>query len=466
MSFPKYLLLVASLLLGLFMQSVWAEGKAYLVDVDGAIGPVTFDLISRAIDNAENDSATMVVLLMNTPGGLDHSMRKIITSILDSEVPIVTYVSPPGSRAASAGTYILYASHIAAMSPATNLGAATPVQIGGMPKMPDPQPPQTPNSQDEDKNKPSIDNKPSLNNKTSMEKKIINDAAAYIKGLAILRERNKEWAEMAVREGVSLTAEEALEMKVIDLMADNVTDLFKQINGKTIILKDKSVTLNTENLIIERIKPDWRSRLLSVITNPNIAYVLMLVGIYGLIIEFSNPGIIFPGVIGSICLLLALYAFQVLPINYAGLALVIIGLGFIVSEIFVTSGGILGLGGVIAFVMGSIILFDDKYLAVSLPLIGGVAAIAAGFLLWIIRRLSTIRSKQVVSGLEYLKGQIAEVIHDFTDKGRVRVEGESWEAESSEPLLAGQKVIIKDVQHLVLTVESVDNAKTMSKERR
>lgn len=447
MSFLKSLLLVIYLLVGLSIQPAMADGKAYLVEVDGAIGPVTHDLITRAIEDAEADSAKMVVLLINTPGGLDHSMRKIIAAILNSEVPVVTYVSPPGSRAASAGTYILYASHVAAMSPATNLGAATPVQIGGLPKMPTPA---TPESEEGEAKKTPQDNK------TSMEKKIINDAAAYIRGLAKLRGRNEEWADKAVREGVSLTAEEALEKGVIDMMANSVTDLFKQLHGQTIVLKDRSVTLDTEALIIERIKPDWRSRLLSIITDPNIAYVLMLIGIYGLIIEFSNPGAILPGVAGAICLLLALYAFQVLPINYAGLALVAVGLVFIISEVFVTSGGILGLGGVIAFVMGSIILFDDEYLAVSLPLIGGVAAIAAGFLLWILRRLSTIRRKQVVSGLEYLIGQMAEVIHDFTDKGRVRVEGESWVAESTVPLLAGQKVRIKSVDHLVLKVDALD----------
>ena len=393
MDYSRYLLLVSSLVLALFMPPAWADGKAYLVDVDGTIGPVSHDLITRAIDDAETDSATMVVLLINTPGGLDHSMRKIITAILDSEIPVVSYVYPPGSRAASAGTYILYASHVAAMSPATNLGAATPVQLGGLPEMPAAPEPAAQEGEAE---------MPPQDNRTSMQKKIINDASAYIKGLAKLRHRNEDWAEKAVRDGLSLTAEEALKMSVIDMMADSVADLFKQLHGKTINLKGRSVTLDTQGLIIERIKPDWRSRLLSVITDPNIAYILMLVGIFGLVIEFSNPGGILPGVIGSICLLLALYAFQVLPINYAGLALVGIGLGFIVSEMFITSGGILGIGGVVAFVIGSIILFDDKYLAVSLPLIGGVAAIAAGFLLWIIRRLSTIRHKRVVSGLEYL----------------------------------------------------------------
>ena len=455
MSFLKTLLIVACLFMGLQVQPVMAEGKAYLVEVDGAIGPVTYDLISRTVKNAEAKwatesdmrSSTLVLLLMNTPGGLDHSTRKIIKEILGSEVPVITYVSPSGSRAASAGTYILYASHIAAMSPATNLGAATPVQIGGIPEIPSPTTPASPEDSDQ---------KILQDKKSTMERKIINDAAAYIKGLAKLRGRNEAWAEKAVREGVSLTAEDALEMGVIDIMANNVTDLFKQLAGRTIELKGKSVTLGTESLIVEHIKPDWRSRLLSVITDPNIAYLFMLAGVYGLVIELSNPGAIFPGVLGSICLLLALYAFQVLPINYAGLALVCVGLAFIISEIFITSGGILGLGGVVAFVLGSIILFDDKYLAVSLPLIGGVAAVAAGFLLWIMRRLSTTRHKQVVSGLEYLKGQVGEVIHDFTGKGRVRVEGESWRAESSEPLQAGQKVHIRDINHLVLKVDAID----------
>jgi membrane-bound serine protease (ClpP class) len=288
MCFSKYLLITICFILGLFFQPVLAEDKAYLVEVEGAIGPVTQDLITRAINNAELESATMVVLLINTPGGLDHSMRKIISAILDSEVPVVSYVSPAGSRAASAGTYILYASHIAAMSPATNLGAATPVQIGGIPRMPAAPKPETPEGKAEN---------PPQDTKTSMEKKIINDASAYIKGLAKLRGRNEEWAEKAVRDGVSLTAEDALEKGVIDLIAINVNDLFKQLHGKTIDLKDRSIILDTEGLIIERIKPDWRSRLLSVITNPNVAYILMLAGIYGIIIEFSNPGAILPGVL-------------------------------------------------------------------------------------------------------------------------------------------------------------------------
>ena len=440
--------LVFGLVLAILVQHVWAVAtagnKAYLVEIDGAIGPVTQELITRGIDNAEADAAIMVILQMNTPGGLDHSMREIIQAMLDAHVPVITYISPQGSRAASAGTYILYASHIAAMAPATNLGAATPVQVGGLPETPtDPT-----GVAGEEKGD---------DGKTSMERKIINDAAAYIKGLAKLRGRNEAWAERAVREAASLTADEALENNVIDIVADDLTALLKQLDGREVNVKGRITTLDTDALIIERITPDWRSSILAIITNPNIAYVLMLVGIYGLILEFSNPGIILPGVVGTICLLLALYAFQVLPINYAGLALLGIGLAFIISELFVTSGGILGTGGVVAFTVGSIMLFDDEYIAVSIPLIGGTALVAGGFMLWILKKFSTLRHRQVVSGEEYMIGRTGVVIGGFSGRGRVVIDGEAWLADSREPLSAGQKIRVDAIDKLVLKVEPADN---------
>jgi membrane-bound serine protease (ClpP class) len=439
--------LVFGLVLAILVQQVWAVAtagnKAYLVEIDGAIGPVTQELITRGIDNAEAEAAVMVILQMNTPGGLDHSMREIVQAMLDAHVPVITYISPQGSRAASAGTYILYASHIAAMAPATNLGAATPVQVGGVPSTPT-----SPGGDGEEKGG---------DGKTSMERKIINDAAAYIKGLAKLRGRNEAWAERAVREAASLTADEALENNVIDIVADDLTALLKQLDGRDVNVKGRITTLETDALIIERITPDWRSSLLAIITNPNIAYVLMLVGIYGLILEFSNPGIILPGVVGTICLLLALYAFQVLPINYAGLALLGIGLAFIISELFVTSGGILGAGGVVAFTVGSIMLFDDEYIAVSLPLIGGTALVAAGFMLWILKKFSMLRHRQVVSGEEYMIGRTGVVIDGFSGRGRVVIDGESWLADSREPLSAGQNIRVDAIDKLVLKVEPADN---------
>jgi membrane-bound serine protease (ClpP class) len=420
-------------------------GKAYLIEVEGAIGPVIQELVTRGIGEAEEEHAAVVILQMDTPGGLDHSMREIIKTILDAHVPVVTWVSPQGSRAASAGTYILYASHVAAMAPATNLGAATPVQIGGLPKMPSP--PTQPG-----------DAKPEGDGKTDMQRKILNDAIAYIEGLARLRERNEQWAEQAVREAASLSAEEALELKVIDLVATDLNDLLKQLDGREINIKGRVVLLDTDAMIVERISPDWRSELLAIITNPNIAYVLMLIGIYGLILEFSNPGAILPGVTGAICLLLALYALQVLPVNYAALALLAIGIAFMVSEIFVTSGGILGIGGVAAFTVGSIMLFDDEYLAVSIPMIGGTALVAAGFMLWILRRFATLRRAQVVSGEEYMIGHVGTVREAFDARGRIDLDGENWIAETRVPLHAGQRVRVTAVDKLVLKVEPVEKS--------
>jgi membrane-bound serine protease (ClpP class) len=441
--------LVFGLAFVVLVHSAWAAAtatstnKAYLVEIDGSIGPVSQELITRGIDSAESEAATMVILQMNTPGGLDHSMREIIQAILDAHVPVITFISPQGSRAASAGTYILYASHVAAMAPATNLGAATPVQVGGTPT--------TPTAPGDAGEQPSDDGK------TSMEKKIINDAAAYIKGLAKLRGRNEAWAELAVREAASLTAEEALEKNVIDLVADDLTALLQQLDGREINVKGRNVTLATQGLVIERITPDWRSSLLAIITNPNIAYVLMLVGIYGLILEFSNPGIILPGTVGTICLLMALYAFQVLPINYAGLALLGVGLAFIIAEMFVASGGILGIGGVVAFTVGSIMLFDDEYIAVSIPLIGGTALVSGGFMLWILKKFSTLRHRQVVSGAEYMIGRTGTVIKDFSGRGRVEIDGESWLADSDQHLTAGQQIRVDAIDKLVVKVEPVDN---------
>jgi membrane-bound serine protease (ClpP class) len=447
LSLRQFSILIAALAM-LLMVTLYAASdanKAYLVEVDAVIGPVTQELIERSIENAEADNATMVILQMDTPGGLDHSMREIIKAILDAHVPVITYVAPQGSRAASAGTYILYASHVAAMAPATNLGAATPVQIGGLPKIPmDPSQPGEEGAGDE--------------GKSSMDRKIINDATAYITGLAKLRNRNEAWARLAVREGASLSAQEALEQKVIDLVATDLTDLFKQLNGRKINVKGRIVVLVTENLIVEHITPDWRSDLLAIITNPNIAYLLMLVGIYGLILEFSNPGGILPGVVGIISLLLALYSFQVLPVNFAGLVLLVLGIIFMVSEIFITSGGILGIGGVIAFTVGSIMLFDDDYLAVSIPMIGGTALVAGGFMLWILKKFASLRRTQVVSGEEYMIGHIGIVREAFSKRGRVGLDGESWLAETPVPLAEGQKVRVTAVDKLVLTVEPVDES--------
>jgi len=442
------LLVLIVLVLLLAMASLAAkDDRAYLLELDGIIGPATSDFLVRGMAKAEADNATLVIIRMNTPGGLDTSMREIIKHILASPVPVVSYVAPSGSRAASAGTYMMYASHVAAMAPATNLGAATPVSLApggiGTPKKPD--------LKDEDDEEKKDDSAPG----SAMERKIVNDAVAYIRGLAKLRGRNAEWAEKAVREGVSLTAEDALEEGVVDLMAKDVEDLTLQLDGREVTIQDKKVQLKTKGLQIEILEPDWRSRLLSVITNPNVAYILMLLGIYGLFFELSNPGSIFPGVVGGICLLLALYAFHVLPVDYAGVALILLGIALMVAELFAPSFGILGIGGAVAFVIGSMILMDTDIEAfqLSMPLIVVVAIITILFVFTLVSLAIKQRHKPVVSGKEQMIGSIGEATMTFEELGHIRIHGELWEVKSKGPVGQGQQVKVYDMQGLTLLVE-------------
>ena len=416
-----------------------------MINIKGPIGPAVSDYVIRGLEKAEEDGAAIVILQMDTPGGFDHAMRDIIKNILSSSVPVVSYVAPAGSRAASAGTYILYASHVAAMAPTTNLGAATPVQVGGLPGMPE----EEPSSQEKEENR----EKPVPAD--TLERKMVNDAVAYIKTLASRHGRNAEWAEQAVREAVSLTSEEALEIKVIDLVAAGHADLLRQLDGREIVMETGRITLATGELIIERFDPDWRTKILTVITDPNIAYILMLLGIYGLIYELANPGFILPGIVGTICLLLALYTFQILPINYAGLALIILGVTFLIAEAFVPSFGALGIGGLIAFVVGSVILLDEKGMRISLLLIGSTALVSAGFILWVMTRLYTMRRKKVITGAEEMIGIIGEAMEDFAEEGRVWVHGESWQAQSSVPVKKGQKIQVTAKEGLLLKIKKI-----------
>jgi membrane-bound serine protease (ClpP class) len=420
------------------------QGTAMVLHIDGAIGPAVSDYFIRGLARAEKEGARLVILQMDTPGGFDRSMREIISHILLSSVPVVTYVSPVGSRAASAGTYILYASHVAAMAPTTNLGAATPIQVGGLPGSPQDEP-SSPEKEEEQEG--------ATVPKDALERKMVNDAVAYIKSLANRHGRNAQWAEQAVREAVSLTAEEALETGVIDLIADSIDELLRKIDGRQVIMENDTMTLATADLSIVRIDPDWRTRLLSVITDPNIAYILMLLGIYGLIYELANPGFFLPGVAGAICLLLALYTFHVLPINYAGLALIALGITFMIAEAFVPSIGALGIGGVVAFVIGSIILMDDDSMRISLPLIIGTGIFSGAFFLWLIGRLITMGKKKVRTGAEEMIGAIGEAMEDFAAQGRIWIHGESWRASSPEPVKKGQKVRVISQDGLLLNVK-------------
>jgi membrane-bound serine protease (ClpP class) len=420
-------------------------GRALLLEINGAIGPATSDYVVRSIAKAAEGNARLVIIQMDTPGGLDTAMRDIIKAILGSPVPVVTWVAPSGSRAASAGTYILYASHVAAMAPATNLGAATPVPVGGAPPPGEEKPAG-------DGDQPGAEPAPM---RGGPEAKAINDAVAYIRGLAERRGRNADWAERAVRESASLTAERAVEENVVDLIAADMGQLLRAIDGRSVAIVTGEVVIRTEALTVERVAPDWRTELLAVITNPTVAYMLLLAGIYGLMFEGYNPGAILPGVVGAICLLLALYAFQVLPVNYAGLALIVLGVVLMIGEVFMPSFGALGIGGVIAFVVGSIILMDTEVPGFGIPraLIGSIAAVGGSAVMGIIWFAMRAYRQPVVSGREDMIGAVAVALEDFQGRGQVRAHGERWSAETSLPVSRGQRLRITGIHGLVLRVE-------------
>jgi membrane-bound serine protease (ClpP class) len=432
-----------------------------LLEIEGPIGPATVDYIERGFAKAVEQGMDLIVLRMDTPGGLADSMRVIIKEILASPVPVVGYVAPSGAHAASAGTYILYACHVAAMAPGTNLGAATPVQIGGG-GFPPGRSPEQPEEGEEDSGQ---DGEGGAGEEAErdrpqptagMEDKIVNDAVAYIRGLAQLRGRNVEWAERAVRQAASLPAHEALEKNVIDLIAADLDELLEKLDGRQIKIDGGELTLDTAEYTIVRIEPDWRTELLSIITDPNVAYILMLIGIYGIILEFYSPGMMLPGVIGAISLVLALYAFQVLPVNYAGLALIGLGIAMMVGEMLMPSFGALGIGGIIAFVVGSIMLIDIEApgYGISWQLIGGVALAAASMLLLLMTMFARSRQRPVATGQEEMVGSRARVIEWHGGAGRVRIHGETWHARGPAPLQPGQEVRVVGIDGLTLEVEA------------
>ncbi|MDH5183878.1 MAG: nodulation protein NfeD [Gammaproteobacteria bacterium] len=441
------------LIYGHYVQA--ADNPVVVLTIGDAIGPATDDYIERGLEVAALRHAELVVIRMDTPGGLDSSMRKIIKNITSSAVPVVTYVAPTGARAASAGTFILYASHIAAMAPGTNLGAATPVQIGGLP-MPTPEP-----GKDEKKK----DKAPAESGDAS-KRKAVNDAVAYIRGLAQLRGRNQQWAEKAVREAASLPANDALKANVIDLMADSIAALMQKLDGRSVVVHGHKRILKTSGAALDYIEADWRTRLLSVLTNPNVAYILMLIGIYGLILEFSNPGALVPGTLGAICLLLALFAFQMLPISYAGIGLILLGIALMVGEAFEPSFGMLGIGGVIAFVFGSIILMDTEApgFGIELSVIITFALVSALIFVVVVGMAIKARRRPVVSGMEELLGAEAVVLDGFEQQGRVTLHSESWQAISSTPLHKGQRVRVTGMEGLTLEVTPLSSPELQTQE--
>ena len=440
-----------------------ADGTAVELDMRGAIGVATAEFIISGIEEAENRDATLVIIRMDTPGGLVNSMRDIVTAILGSDVPVATYVSPAGARADSAGTYILLASHIAAMAPTTHLGAATPVSLGGGDIGDDKEPD---DDSDADKDSDSESESESEEGEeepasgSAMERKVMNDAIAYIRGLAEAHGRNADWAEKAVTEAATLTASEALEMNVIDLIAADNAELFRKINGRELEVNNRTITLDTEALVIERIEQSWRIKFLSTIASPEIVLILIMVGIYGLWFEGSNPGAVVPGVVGVICLLLAAYALQVLPVNYAGLALIIVGIALIVAEAFVPSFGALGLGGIAAFIFGAIMMFDSGIpgFGISITFVVSLAVVAGLLLLWLVSYLLKLHRRGAVSGRDSILGGTGSAMESFAGEGKVWLEGEAWAAVSKVPIEKDQEVVVTAIDGLTLEVKPASAA--------
>jgi membrane-bound serine protease (ClpP class) len=424
-------------------QDASAAPTAVVLDIDGAIGPATAEYVHDGLGEARRRGAKAIVLRLDTPGGLSSSMRAIIHDILHSHIPVIAYVSPSGARAASAGTYILYACHLAAMAPSTHLGAATPVQIGGG---------LFGGGGGGNKDEGKKEGKTPAN---AEQAKILNDAVAYIRSLAQLRGRNVEFAEKAVREAATLTDTEAKDQHVVELIADNVHDLLQQADGRSVTIDQHAVTLHTRGLAVVSIEPDWRARILAIITNPNIAYLLLLAGVYGIMFEFFSPGTYFPGVLGSISLLVGLYALNLLPISYAGAGLLLLGMAMMLAEAFLPTFGVIGIGGIAAFVLGSLLLFPGQAPGFELSwsaIIAG-AATSAGFLMIAVTAVWRAHRRTVVTGDAALIGKAGQVTRWDNNEGEVQVRGERWRATSTAPLAPGQRVRIVERRNLTLSVE-------------
>ena len=423
------------LLLMTFLPLFASTSAIIKLEIKGTIGPASSNSLKEGMAAAVRLNAQMMLIELDTPGGLSSSMREMIQEITNSTIPVIIYVSPKGARAASAGTYLLYAAHVAAMAPGTNLGAATPVSLMPTPKITD----------------------SNISSPSALEKKVINDAMAYIKSLAELNERNISWALEAVKEAKSISAKDALSYGVIDLIAENTNELLSKLEGRSVRISGKSITLRTKGAVIHTFEADWKTRFLSIITNPNIAYMLLLIAIYGIFFELMNPGGIFPGVVGVISGVIALYALNMIPFNYAGLLLIILGIAFMIAEVLIAGFGILGIGGAIAFALGSLLLFDAETLGsgVSIPLIVAFSLVSLGFFIFVLRFLLHSRSVKIVTGVDEMVGAAAKVLESTKEGYRVRCHGEIWYATSDNVLEIGQNVRVESLSGLTLHVNPI-----------
>jgi membrane-bound serine protease (ClpP class) len=449
---PAWLVALVFIISAPFNESLGqrpAERAVLLIDIKGAIGFVAAEQLAKALKHAATQDSPAVIVRLDTPGGLLSSTREMIHTILASRIPIIMYVAPSGSRAASAGTYLMYASHVAGMAPGTHLGAATPISLA---------PPGVPGSPGPSKPSPDSEKKPDADPATTSVRKSVNDAVAYIRSLAELRGRNADWGEKAVRDAATLTASEALKERVADVVARDIDELLSQVDGRSVTTAAGEVRLETKGRGVVELKPDWKMQLMSAITDPNIALILLMIGIYGILFEFWSPGAIAPGVIGGICLIVALTALAVLPVNYAGLALLLFGIALLVAEAFTPGFGIAGLGGIVAFSVGALFLFDpaqsDIPIAVSWQVVVGMALLSAAFFAGVLGFAAQARQRPVRTGAEQMIGSTGEVLNWTEDVGRVHVNGEMWEARSKQSLSKGQKVRVVSRTGLTLIVEA------------
>ena len=436
---PAWPAIAATFTLALLGSATASHASTVIeLNVEGGIGVATADYINSGLERAAESDAELVLIKIDTPGGLVKPTREIIQDILASDVPVAVYVTPAGARADSAGTYILLAAHVAAMTPTTHIGAATPVALGGG----------GPSSDDPEQEDPM----------NSMDRKVLNDAVAYIRSLAERYGRNADWAEKAVTEAATLTAEEALEENVIDVVAVDRDELLALVDGREVTVNNESRALSTADATVVAFEPNWRIRLLNIISNPEIVLLLGLIGLYGLMYEGLNPGAIVPGVVGAICLLLAAYALQVMPVNYVGLALIIVGVGLIVAEAYAPSFGALGIGGIAAFVFGAIIMFDSDVpgFGISIAFVLGIAIVFAALLIWLVGYLIRLRRRGGVSGTDSIIGGTGTALGDFSDDGRIWLEGEAWHARSTVPIQKDDEVVVRSMDGLILVVEPVE----------
>ena len=440
------LVVVAAAILGLTDPAAAqpARGHAAVLQIDGAIGPASAAYLTDGLRSAHEAGAQLVIVTVDTPGGLDTSMRQIIREILGMPIPVVAYVHPSGARAASAGTFILYASHVAAMTPATNLGAATPVQIGAVPGQPE-------EGEDADQG---------AQPQNASERKAVNDAAAYIRSLAEMRGRNADWAERAVREGESLSADAALRLGVVEIVAPDIGSLLEQLDGMTVTIDGIERSLDTGGIEMVRIEPDWSTRVLAIITDPNVALILMMIGVYGLLFEFMNPGALYPGTIGAISLLVGLYALAALPVDAVGVALILLGIGLMVAEAFAPSFGILGIGGVAAFGIGAAILVDTDVpeFQVDWSIIAAVGVFSAVLIVVVGRLALRSRRGRIETGQEDLVGARGRVMDWGEGTGHVFVRSERWSADGPASLEQGAVVVVESIDGLRVRVAPADDA--------